>query len=86
MRERGKWHSPGDQLIIHFPLKDRIVHDAKLCNGGDLVCGVCRCVGGNVGKYCECNRPGMSTALLNEKCKRYGRGREGERGNTVVID
>ncbi|GMT19141.1 hypothetical protein PFISCL1PPCAC_10438 [Pristionchus fissidentatus] len=50
--------------------EDRIVHDAALCNGGDLMCGVCRCVGGNVGKYCECNRPGMSTAALNEKCKR----------------
>uniref|UniRef100_A0A8R1DSK3 Integrin beta n=1 Tax=Caenorhabditis japonica TaxID=281687 RepID=A0A8R1DSK3_CAEJA len=49
---------------------DRIVTNAAECHGGDMVCGVCRCKGGNVGKYCECNRPGMSTAALNEKCKR----------------
>lgn len=52
--------------------QDRIVTNSADCNGGDMVCGVCRCKGGNVGKYCECNRPGMSTAALNEKCKRYG--------------
>lgn len=51
-------------------LQDRIVENAEECHGGDMVCGVCRCKGGNVGRYCECNRPGMSTAALNEKCKR----------------
>ncbi|KIH61213.1 integrin beta tail domain protein [Ancylostoma duodenale] len=50
--------------------EDRIVENAEECHGGDMVCGVCRCKGGNVGRYCECNRPGMSTAALNEKCKR----------------
>ncbi|CAD6200041.1 unnamed protein product [Caenorhabditis auriculariae] len=50
--------------------QDRIVTNSAECHGGDMVCGVCRCKGGNVGKYCECNRPGMSTAALNEKCKR----------------
>lgn len=50
--------------------EDRIVKNAAECHGGDQVCGICRCKGGNVGKYCECNRPGMSTAALNEKCKR----------------
>lgn len=50
--------------------EDRIVENSEDCHGGDMVCGVCRCKGGNVGRYCECNRPGMSTAALNEKCKR----------------
>ncbi|CAI5444386.1 unnamed protein product [Caenorhabditis angaria] len=50
--------------------EELIVRNAAECNNGDQVCGVCRCKNGNVGKYCECNRPGMSTAALNEKCKR----------------
>ncbi|PIO74296.1 integrin beta cytoplasmic domain protein [Teladorsagia circumcincta] len=55
--------------------EDRIVENTEDCHGGDMVCGVCRCKGGNVGRYCECNRPGMSTAALNEKCKRIPKSR-----------
>ncbi|CAJ0578916.1 unnamed protein product, partial [Mesorhabditis spiculigera] len=49
---------------------EKIVRKAVECNGGDMICGVCRCKPGYVGRHCECNRPGMSTAALNEKCKR----------------
>ncbi|VDD87789.1 unnamed protein product [Enterobius vermicularis] len=51
--------------------KENIIRDAKVCNGkGDLVCGVCRCHGTNVGRFCQCDRPGYSDVALESQCRK----------------
>uniref|UniRef100_A0A0N5AQW1 Integrin beta n=1 Tax=Syphacia muris TaxID=451379 RepID=A0A0N5AQW1_9BILA len=48
-----------------------IVRNAKECNGkGDLVCGVCKCHGTNIGRFCECDRLGFSDVALEAACRK----------------
>lgn len=43
----------------------------EICNGrGSLSCGVCICDDGFVGKTCECNATGVSTAQMDMQCRK----------------
>ncbi len=60
--------------------------NSPYCNyKGDLVCGICVCSGTNVGRKCECDAPGQSTAALDAKCKRFESGWWWFRSNIVDI-
>ncbi|KRY41312.1 Integrin beta pat-3 [Trichinella spiralis] len=50
---------------------DSLSRAAEYCNyNGDLVCGVCQCHHNRVGRRCECEAPGMSTAALDMMCRK----------------
>lgn len=49
----------------------KIVYNAPECNfHGNLVCGVCQCLDGFVGTFCECESGGESAVALEAKCRK----------------
>uniref|UniRef100_A0A915I8T4 Integrin beta n=1 Tax=Romanomermis culicivorax TaxID=13658 RepID=A0A915I8T4_ROMCU len=51
--------------------KHDIIPKAEICNyHGTLSCGVCICDEGFVGRHCECNSTGVSTAQMDMLCRK----------------